>query len=370
MKIISSNNTYDIFDNSLRTYDKLPAQYYAVRFEQFRGFYLEKHSDIEISEDKVYGVHKSKVEKVFNSFKMFTRNLGIILSGDKGMGKSLFAKMVCVEAVNKGIPVIIIDKYIENIASYIERIDQEAVVLFDEFDKTYGDIRVQEGSASPQSQLLSLFDGVSGGKKMFVITCNDIRGLSDYLINRTGRFHYHFRFEYPTTDEIREYLADKLDERFYGEINAVVAFSRRINLNYDCLRAIAFELNMGISFKEAILDLNIINYNDNTRYNITLRYSNGFTAGVNNYRFDPWSADESDIWLTTRDGDCFINVRFDPRYVEYDIRRGENIIPVDKINVSYDDDSRYKELIDSIKNSTIESLTLSKIPDRNIHYMV
>lgn len=80
------------------------------------------------------------------------------------------------------------------------------------------------------------------GKKLFLITCNEIRKLNDYLINRLSRFHYHFRFNYPSYKEIREYLHDKLEERYYGKIEGVVAFSRKVNLNYDCLRTIAYEI--------------------------------------------------------------------------------------------------------------------------------
>ena len=42
MKVISSGNTYEIFDDTLRVYEKLPAQNYIVRFSKFKGFYLDK----------------------------------------------------------------------------------------------------------------------------------------------------------------------------------------------------------------------------------------------------------------------------------------------------------------------------------------
>lgn len=47
MKVISQgNNTYDIFDNSLQVYEKLPAQSYVVRYSKGRGFHLSKYVDI------------------------------------------------------------------------------------------------------------------------------------------------------------------------------------------------------------------------------------------------------------------------------------------------------------------------------------
>ena len=44
--------------------------------------------------EKVYGIHPKKADKVFKAFTKFERNLGVILSGDKGIGKSLFARIL------------------------------------------------------------------------------------------------------------------------------------------------------------------------------------------------------------------------------------------------------------------------------------
>ena len=43
------------------------------------------------------------------------------------------------------------DKYISGIASYIETIDQNIMVLFDEFDKTFGDVKVPDGEVEAQA---------------------------------------------------------------------------------------------------------------------------------------------------------------------------------------------------------------------------
>ena len=137
MKAISTGNVYRIYDDTLKTYDKLPAQPYVVRFAMHTGFYLERYSDIEITEDKIYGVHPEKVLKVLDSFSRYNRSLGVILSGDKGIGKSLFAKLLAIEAMKKGLPLIIVDRHIGGIASYLESIEQEVMVLFDEFDKPH-----------------------------------------------------------------------------------------------------------------------------------------------------------------------------------------------------------------------------------------
>ena len=254
MHIVESGKRYRIFNNAITTYDQLPPKTYRVDYDpETRIFSLLEAHDFEIPETKIYGQHLDKVKKVLNSMDKMNRNLGVILSGDKGIGKSLFSKCLGLKARKKGIPVILVNEYHEGIANFLEEIEQTVMILFDEYDKTF-----DEKKHNCQAEMLSLFDGVSAGKKLFVITCNEIQSLSQYLINRPGRFHYHFRFLYPTADEIRDYMEDKLDKQYYDEIENVIAFSVRMNLNYDCLRSIAFELNNGLKFQQAINDLNII----------------------------------------------------------------------------------------------------------------
>lgn len=273
MHIVESGKRYRIFNNAITTYDQLPPKTYRVDYDpETRIFSLLEAHDFEIPETKIYGQHLDKVKKVLNSMDKMNRNLGVILSGDKGIGKSLFSKCLGLKARKKGIPVILVNEYHEGIANFLEEIEQTVMILFDEYDKTF-----DEKKHNCQAEMLSLFDGVSAGKKLFVITCNEIQSLSQYLINRPGRFHYHFRFLYPTEDEIRDYMEDKLDKQYYDEIENVIAFSVRMNLNYDCLRSIAFELNNGLKFQQAINDLNIIRISQYKNIKIIVEFENQAT---------------------------------------------------------------------------------------------
>lgn len=273
MHIVESGKRYRIFNNAITTYDQLPPKTYRVDYDpETRIFSLLEAHDFEIPETKIYGQHLDKVKKVLNSMDKMNRNLGVILSGDKGIGKSLFSKCLGLKARKKGIPVILVNEYHEGIANFLEEIEQTVMILFDEYDKTF-----DEKKHNCQAEMLSLFDGVSAGKKLFVITCNEIQSLSQYLINRPGRFHYHFRFLYPTADEIRDYMEDKLDKQYYDEIENVIAFSVRMNLSYDCLRSIAFELNNGLKFQQAINDLNIIRISQYKNIKIIVEFENQAT---------------------------------------------------------------------------------------------
>ena len=299
MKAIQTGTIYRIYDDSMQTHNQLPAQVYLACCDPQTGPFLKKYSDLEVSE-KVYGVHLEKVDKVLNSFKAFNRNLGVILSGDKGIGKSLFSKLLSIKAIESGYPLIIVNSYFPGIGEYLAEIDQEVVVLFDEFDKTFElserGRRDNDGEKrSPQTEMLTLFDGVAQGKKLFVVTCNDINALSKFIVNRPGRFHYHFRFEYPTATEVEEYLIDSLNtDKAKEEIKNVVAFSQKTKLNYDCLRSIAFELNLGLTFKEAIKDLNILNL-EYEHYTLAIYMSNGAKLVVKNRTLDLFNDQEINV---------------------------------------------------------------------------
>lgn len=370
MKAISTGSIFEIFDDSLLTYDHLPPQTYVVRFDKHRGFFLERYVDIEIKEEKVYGVHLAKIEKVLSAFDESERSLGIILSGDKGIGKSLFAKLLAQQGIDRGLPLIVVDNYIPGIASYLETIDQQCIVLFDEYDKTFGEIKAPDGAPNPQTELLGLFDGVSGGKRLYVIICNNINRISELLVNRPGRFHYHFRFEYPSPDEVREYLSDKLKSEYHGEIDAVIGFSKKISINYDCLRAIAFEINLGSTFKQAVQDLNIVNL-EPERYSVVLRYKDGTVLSNRNCSLDLFGTDTLSVyWLEDLRGNELGTIHFIPQDCVYDAQRFATIVPGEAIDVEYSSDESDATTVARLKEVGVDCAVLTRKVEKSLHYAV
>ena len=338
MKVIQNGFKFNIYDDDVQTHDQLPAQAYIVQFNPMAGPSLRKYSDIEVNE-KVYGIHEIKAEKVLRSFGMVERNLGVILSGDKGIGKSLFSKVLAMKAIESGLPLIVVNSYFPGISEFLNEIKQEVMILFDEFDKTFSNIG--DGEAGAQAEMLTLFDGIAQGKKLFCVTCNDLHRLSTFLVNRPGRFHYHFRFEYPTAEEIHEYLADKLmlDEKTAAiETNKVVHFAQRTKLNFDCLRAIAFELNLGLPFEEAIKDLNILQTGGD-RFNLKLKLGDGRTLVARSVRIDAFSDDEVGIFFKDPDKkeDVFY-VKFVPNDSRWSSEVGCSVIVADDLTYEWEHD--------------------------------
>lgn len=374
MKIVSTGSTYRIYTDDLKTYDRLPAGVYSVQFSQLSGFSLEKHSDMTVDE-KIYGVHMQKVEKIMSAYELTNRNFGVILSGAKGIGKSLFSKLLANEIINTGRPVILVKEYIGGIADFLSQIDQDVMVLFDEFDKTYVNTsRNENDSTSPQNELLTLFDGVEVGKKLFVVTCNELTKLNDYLVNRPGRFHYHIRFDYPTKDEIMAYMEDKLSPEYHDEIKSVVEFSHKVSLNYDCLRAIAFELNLGTTFKEAIKDLNILNV-EAERYNLTLVLTNGEKFTRRSVTLDLFDQDEDNMqtyWFSDSDDDDFY-VEFHPVDAAFNIALNGHVVSGDKVRLHWSvekpEDPNSNEA-KKYKETKVNYILLERSYGRSIHYTV
>jgi hypothetical protein len=282
MKIVKTDGVSRIFSDDLIVTNEIPLGTYKVCFSSMTGFYLEDADDFKITEQP-YGKHPLKIPKVLQLFKTLDRSAGIILSGKKGMGKSMFARLLSVAfAEEMEMPTIIIADAFPGIVNFLDSIKQEVMLLFDEYEKVFDSgegHRTDNNNRVPQEsqeQMLSLFDGLSQIKRMYVITVNEIRKVNQYMLNRPGRFHYHFQFNYPSVEEVEMYLNDKLLPERYDQIPLVKRFSNRFELNYDSLRAIAFELNSGYNFLETMEDLNISSTeNEPVIYNVVVHHSNG-----------------------------------------------------------------------------------------------
>lgn len=268
MKVIKNGVVYQIQPKSVGLLNSgLPIGTYFVRASEDIGLYLEEGSNLEPINEKVYGSREDIVERLFKSYAISNRSLGVVLSGDKGIGKSLFARMAALQGYDSQMPLIIVDRFYHGMAQYLQKIEQEVIILFDEFEKVFKE---------EQDTMLSLFDGISPQKRMYIITANRVGDLNEFLVNRPGRFHYHLRFEYPTYKEIQEYMGDNLD---FGRdyIDQVASLGYVQPLNYDTLRAIAFELNQNYSLADSLSVLNILATSRELNFEITLTSTTGQT---------------------------------------------------------------------------------------------
>ena len=155
--VVAVGETYRLFGDSVTTHDSLPAHTYTVEFSQFTGYSLRRTEPLDAGEEKVYGNHEERVRRIVKSYGVMDRSMGVILSGDKGMGKSLMLRMVA-ETMRReyDLPTVIVRNNTPGIAEFLDELG-EAVIVFDEFEKIF----TINSDGDDQSQFLSLFDGMS-----------------------------------------------------------------------------------------------------------------------------------------------------------------------------------------------------------------
>lgn len=281
MNVIMCGNDARIYGNDVQTYKSLPPGTYDVFFSGASGFGLSRRENLSANEQKIYGNHMYRIEKVLRTFGAMNRNLGVILSGNKGCGKSLFVRLLAEEAIsNYNLPVIIVSGCYPGVQDFISSIQQECLVVFDEFEKIFSHT---EEEHDPQDALLPMFDGMDNGRKLFVITCNNVSLLNGCLLNRPGRFHYHFDIGNPSPDEIREYMKDNLTGGSEDAVESIVRISAFSDVTYDFLRAVVFELNQGYTLQESMQDLNIAS-SDYENFDVEVTLDDG--TSFRRYDFD------------------------------------------------------------------------------------
>lgn len=125
--------------------------------------------------------------------------MGMSSIGQKGTGKSTLVELVANLAIDSGYPVLLVDEpYTKQIVEEATRILGDCVFLGDEFEKIFS------ARHDCADELLTFFSDKSLGKVLFLITSNDIRGLSDFMIHRPGRFLFKFEFEGVTENVVRQ----------------------------------------------------------------------------------------------------------------------------------------------------------------------
>lgn len=348
MNIIKTGEYYRIFDDGIQVGNELKAAAYEVVYIRDQVFFLKCAKAPDTGGVKVYGSLNDRVEKVMRSYESSDRNLGVILSGAKGIGKSLFAKLISRRTIEKNLPVIMVNTYIDGLPQFLASIEQRCMVLFDEFDKNFFDPSTETNDhTSVQDSFLTLFDGVYASNKLFVITANSLGRLSEFLVNRPGRFRYHIRFSYPDEDEIRQFLLDKLGEKASAkEIDDVVKFSTIVPLSYDCLTAIAAELAMGESFEASLEVLNIVNVAGSHYYNGLVRFKGGEelrTDWVGSHNFFDKSSDSCVMQLSvnTLKGMRFVAVG-NLAIRQGDVRKFGRFLQDGTIVIPYDDGRSFR----------------------------
>lgn len=232
--IIQNNNVYRI-GNVTGNYSQLPLGTYRLRYNEKRQeFYLLQIEDFKLPV-KLYGDF-SICNRIINTFNTFEKNLGVLLTGEKGSGKTITAKKVCMESK---LPVIVIDECFENIELINFLADSSigsCVILIDEFEKLYC-------QNCDNTIILQLLDGASNSHHLYILTCNNTHNISTYLLNRPSRIYYRKEYDSISDDIINEIIDNELiNKEFKTELLEVL--DKFTSITYDILMCFIKEINL------------------------------------------------------------------------------------------------------------------------------
>jgi DNA-directed RNA polymerase subunit F len=236
--------------------DALPRAVYKLQEDRFGFFLAEVDKEFSLPE-KIYGLQRPFISRVKKSWQETTGNMGILLNGIRGTGKTVTAEVIANEM---NLPVIIIAQQFEgNMIDFINELSDDCVIFFDEYDKIF---------EKYSSTLLTVMDGVlkRDTRIMFLLTTNDDH-LNDNMYQRPSRIRYINTFGNLDPDVVIEVVDDCLTAVQYRE-ETIRFISELSIITIDLVKSIIQEVNIHQESPYVFRDVFNITGNEKT-YEVT-----------------------------------------------------------------------------------------------------
>ena len=181
------------------------------------GTHLKEMTDTFEFKHKIYDLDKEFIDRVMKTWNVTTNNLGLLLTGIQGSGKTVTAQCICNELK---LPVIVITKSFDEgdgetfPVEFLANIKQDCIIFVDEYEKIFGH----------STTLITLMDGVlskNGGRKMFLFTSNSLY-VNEFLLIRPSRIRYIKEYNGLSKEGVEEVVTDLLTDTL--RISEVVSF--------------------------------------------------------------------------------------------------------------------------------------------------
>lgn len=216
--------------------DLLPARVYRfVAQETMAGMnYFLEYADMPKQPAKLYGNINLQKDRILRSYKTQDKNLGVLLHGNGGTGKSTLAKLIAFDVVNElNQPVVLVQQdSIKHLEYMLSNLKQPVMFLIDEFEKMFEE-------TEDQGYLLTLLDGLYNNNHLFVLTANDQDRINRYFFNRPSRIRYNFYYGALGYEVYSEIVNQHFEPDFAAQLTGKLATIN--NLSFDIIQEIINE---------------------------------------------------------------------------------------------------------------------------------
>jgi broad-specificity NMP kinase len=196
-----SGSTYTQVSSGYSVEQSLPVGIYSICLTM-TGYHLDRYADKFVFPYKMYGLQNEFIDHVIKTYHATEGNLGIMLTGTKGTGKTVTAK----ELANKlNLPIIIVKDmgdHNQSMIEFLSGIEGDCILFLDEFEKNFSE---------SDSTILQIMDGVYNSKyrKVFLLTTNAMT-INENMVGRPSRIRYVKEFGNLDLKVVNEYLDDAL----------------------------------------------------------------------------------------------------------------------------------------------------------------
>ena len=181
---------------------------------------------------KLYGNVIERSTYIWNNFVRNEASSGVLLTGQKGGGKTVLAKHLANIAISKGLKVFVVAeiKIDRKLISFISGLNN-CVIFIDEFYKVVG--------WQYQDDFLSLMSD-KNKKRLFILTENDLSNINRFILDRPERIRYHYEYSTLDPNVIKEFCKDyNVPEDFKNKLLKLNMSNR--NFSFDHLHALVTE---------------------------------------------------------------------------------------------------------------------------------
>lgn len=215
--------------------DTLPAGIYSLDADMQSPFLAPISSKFELP--TIFGKTDPIINRVIKQWKATKGNLGVMLTGHKGGGKTLTAKILS-NAMLSIMPTLVVSKPFDFLPDYLLELPQDILIYMDEYEKVFDGKR--------EALLLTTMDGVHTSKhrRLFLMTSNELT-INHNLKHRPGRIRYIKEYGDLPPEVVREMLDKLLIPARKRWKEKLFEFIKKLELiTFDAVSTLIHEVNI------------------------------------------------------------------------------------------------------------------------------